>query len=264
MHSPSNPRARTVSAIAAASALVLAIAALACLPHAPMPSAALAAETSSSADSSATTAVPLPLQMARVGDAKQLIIATGAKIGDKTGTLRFFDYENGAWVCTLTVPCRFGKNGLMNGKKRWAGNKTTPTGLWKMPKYVFGYAKHAPAGTKERYVRITKRSWWSSRRGSTYNRWVEAKHWPGEYLYGVVPQYEYAVSTGYNERPNESVYGRGSGIFLHIQGNGFTSGCVAIPRASMVRVLKLLDPAKAPAFAVGTLVRGSQTSIWAY
>lgn len=268
MTSPSTTRAtdprRTARVVATALALLAAALWLATLPAHPAPAIAFAAETTPSADSSATTQVPLPLQMARIGDAKQLVIATCRKLGDTTGTLQFFDYENGAWACTLTVPCRFGRRGVMDGAHRWAGNKTTPTGLWKMPGYVFGYAKRLPAGATMRYVRITKRSWWSSRRGSTYNAWIESKRWPGEHLYNVVPQYEYAISTGYNAKPNQSVYGRGSGIFLHINGRGYTSGCVAVPRASMLRIVTLLDPAKRPAFAVGTLAKGTRTSIWAY
>jgi L,D-peptidoglycan transpeptidase YkuD (ErfK/YbiS/YcfS/YnhG family) len=60
------------------------------------------------------------------------------------------------------------------------------------------------------------------------------------------------------------VFGRGTGIFLHVQGAGLTSGCVAISRANMIRVCKLLDHAKAPHFAIGTLRAGTATSIWSY
>jgi L,D-peptidoglycan transpeptidase YkuD (ErfK/YbiS/YcfS/YnhG family) len=233
-------------------------------------SSANAEESSGSVDSSATTAsptptpTPLPLQMKRIGNAKQLIVVTGKKLGARFGKLQFFEYENGAWVCTLTATARLGKHGLMDGTRRRAGNKTTPTGLWKMPAFVFGTHMHAPARTKMGYRHITKKSWWSSKRDKTYNQWVEAKKWPGEHLYHVLPQYEYAVSMGYNARPNTQVYGRGSGIFLHITGTGNTAGCVAVSRAKMLRIVALLDPAKRPAFAVGTLVPGSKTSIFAY
>jgi L,D-peptidoglycan transpeptidase YkuD (ErfK/YbiS/YcfS/YnhG family) len=225
------------------------------------------AETSGSTNSSATTGTPKisGQPMASVGDAQQVIVATGSKLGAKYGTLRFFDYVGGAWVCTMTAPARFGKRGLMDGNHRWAGNKTTPTGLWKMPDYVFGYRKSAPSGTKMKYRRINGRTWWSSKRGSTYNKWKQARRWPGEYLYGVVPQYELAVSMGYNAAPNRVKYGRGTGIFLHVKkGPSLTSGCVAISRSDMIRVCRLLNPRKKPTFAVGTLKHGAKTSIWAY
>ena len=261
-----SPASRTARAIAAAVVGCLTLMALGGLAHSAGPSYAAAETASGSVDSSATTASPkpLPLQMKHVGNAKQLLIATGRRIGDTTGTLQFFDYENGSWVCTLSVPARFGKHGLMDGAHRWAGNKTTPTGLWKMPSFVFGNHAHAPKGTKEGYRHIDKKSWWSSQHDKTYNTWVEARHWPGEHLYYVSPQYEYAISIGYNALPNHQVYGRGSGIFLHINGKGFTAGCVSISRANMLRVVSLLDPKKHPAFAVGTLATGTPTSIWAY
>jgi L,D-peptidoglycan transpeptidase YkuD (ErfK/YbiS/YcfS/YnhG family) len=269
--SPAQPSRRHVRAAMFAAAICLALFAFSGLanPAAPV-SSANAEEPSGSVDSSPTTGsptptpTPLPLRMKRTGNAKQLIVVTGKKLGAKNGTLQFFDYENGAWVCTLTATARFGKRGLMDGKRRRAGNKTTPTGLWKMPGFVFGTHTRAPAHTKMAYRRITKKSWWSGKWDKTYNQWVEAKTWPGEHLYNILPQYEYAVSVGYNARPNTQVFGRGSGIFLHVNGHGNTSGCVAISRAKMVRVVGLLDPAKHPAFAVGTLVPGSKTSILAY
>jgi L,D-peptidoglycan transpeptidase YkuD (ErfK/YbiS/YcfS/YnhG family) len=243
---------------------ILAVAALA-LPHPLSPArVALAEETTGSAESSATTLAPLPDRMANTLGARQLVIARGRKIGSTTGTLQFFDYVDGAWVCTMSVPCRFGKRGLMDGAHRWAGNKTTPTGIWKMPNYIFGTHRRATPGTKMRYRKITWKSWWSSKRGWSYNNWIEARRWPGERLANAPVQYEYAVSVGYNAKPNRVVYGRGSGIFLHIYGKALTAGCVSISRGNMIRVTKLLDPAKHPAFAVGTLATGTPTSILAY
>ena len=255
---------RAARAMVATAVVCVALMAVAGLSHQPAPTYAVAETASGSTDSSATSAAPLPLRMKAVGDAQQLLIATGNKLGDTTGTLQFFDYENGSWVCTMSVPARFGKHGLMDGAHRWAGNKTTPTGLWKMPDFVFGNHTRAPKGTKEGYRHITKKSWWSSKHDKTYNKWVEAKRWPGEYLYGVAPQYEYAISMGYNALPNRQVFGRGSGIFLHVNGKGLTAGCVSISRANMLRVVALLDPAKRPAFAVGTRKANTATAIWAY
>lgn len=262
MPDPAQSR-RALRALAALSALALTAAvALASHPAAAVPSAP--ATATPSVDSSATTEVPLPARLHGTGSAQQLIVATGAKLGAKTGRLEFWDLEKGAWVCTMSVPCRFGKRGLMDGTHRWAGNKTTPTGIWRMPDFVFGNLKSAPARTTMRYRHINGHSWWSSKRGRTYNTWVQARRWKGEYLYGVVPQYELAVSTGYNAKPNRSVYGRGSGIFLHVWGKGYTAGCIAISRADMYHVTRLLDPAKSPSFAVGTLASGTPTAIWAY
>ena len=258
-------RSRTARVLLGVSALIAIAIVAAALPRPVSPARiALAEETSGSTDSSATTPAPLPLRMAHIGAAQQLIVATGAKIGAKYGTLQFFDLVGGSWVCTMSVPCGFGKHGLMDGAHRWAGNKTTPTGIWRMPGYLFGTHAKPPAGTKLGYRRITPRSWWSSKRGRTYNVWVEARRWPGERLANAPVQYEYAISTGYNAKPNYVRYGRGTGIFLHIFGKGLTSGCVSISRGNMKRVCTLLDPAKLPTFAVGTLATATPTAITAY
>jgi L,D-peptidoglycan transpeptidase YkuD (ErfK/YbiS/YcfS/YnhG family) len=214
--------------------------------------------------SAETTQQSLPGQMAYTLGAQQVIIATGARLGSKTGTLQVFDLVDDEWVQTLQVPAKFGKRGLIDGNRRREGSKTTPTGIWTMPSGLFGTHATPPAGTKMSYRRIKPRSWWSSKRGKTYNTWVNARSWRGERLGSAGRAYEFAVSTGYNARPNRSVYGRGSGIFLHVQRPGLTSGCIAISRADMIRVCTMLDPAKRPVFAVGTLEQGKATSIWAY
>jgi L,D-peptidoglycan transpeptidase YkuD (ErfK/YbiS/YcfS/YnhG family) len=221
-------------------------------------------DATGSAESSATSCSVTPDRMARVGDAEQLIVITGAALGSRNGTLRFFELGDAGWVCTMTVPAKFGRRGLVDGDRRRSGTKTTPTGIWKLPNFVFGYAKRVPGVSKMRYRRITKRSWWSCKRGSTYNQWKSARTWQGEHLYRVRPQYEFSVSIGYNARPNRVKYGRGTAIFLHVRGRGYTAGCVAVARADMIRICGLLDPARRPACAVGTLKAGTRTSIWAY
>jgi L,D-peptidoglycan transpeptidase YkuD (ErfK/YbiS/YcfS/YnhG family) len=202
--------------------------------------------------------------MATTGACSQLIVVTAAELGDTTGTLQVFDKVGDVWVEELTVPARLGKNGVIDGLLRKAGDNATPTGIWAMPNYIFGTHLHAPVGTKMKYRRMDSKSWWSSKRGKTYNMWVEARRWTGEYIAGSPKTYEFAVSTGYNAKPNPSVYGRGTGIFLHVAHAGLTAGCVEIARVDMIKVCKLLDRAKHPHFAIGTLQAGTTTSIWAY
>jgi L,D-peptidoglycan transpeptidase YkuD (ErfK/YbiS/YcfS/YnhG family) len=212
----------------------------------------------------ASETTPLPLLMADTSGARQLLIATTQDLSDTTGTLQVFELVSGEWVRRMSVPARFGTHGLMDGTLRRAGNRTTPTGIWAMPDYIFGAHLRAPAGTKMKYKHLTWKSWWSSRRGKTYNAWVTARHWTGEHIGGSPKAYEFAVSTGYNALPNPSVFGRGTGIFLHVWGKATTAGCVSISRANMIRVCGILDRRKNPHFAVGTLQPGTPTSIWAY
>ena len=65
-----------------------------------------------------------------------------------------------------------------------------------------------------------------------------------EALWQVSPQYTYFAVIGYNlpARP-----GRGSAIFLHVVHPGYaTDGCVSLPVADLLRVLRWLDPAAEP------------------
>jgi L,D-peptidoglycan transpeptidase YkuD (ErfK/YbiS/YcfS/YnhG family) len=54
---------------------------------------------------------------------------------------------------------------------------------------------------------------------------------------------------GFNTSP--AVPGRGSGIFLHVQVHNSTNGCVSLPRAQLLRVLRWLTPTAAPRIVIG-------------
>jgi L,D-peptidoglycan transpeptidase YkuD (ErfK/YbiS/YcfS/YnhG family) len=206
----------------------------------------------------------LPERMSYRGDARQLIITTAANLRSRTGTVAVFEYRSGDWVQLLASPCRLGRNGLIDGRYRHRGTRTTPTGIWVMPGYVFGQRAKRPSDTSMPYRHVTKFNWWSSEKGSQYNRWVwSRRRVDGEHLIDYPVHYEYAVSTGYNAAPNSSVFGRGAGIFLHVWKGATTSGCVSVPRATMQRVFRLLDPSKRRVFVVGTLADGP-TSVYAY
>jgi L,D-peptidoglycan transpeptidase YkuD (ErfK/YbiS/YcfS/YnhG family) len=48
------------------------------------------------------------------------------------------------------------------------------------------------------------------------------------------------------------VPGAGSAIFLHVSTGGATAGCVSLPSASLLAVLRWLDPAQQPRIVMGT------------
>ena len=208
----------------------------------------------------------LPERMASRRASRQLVVVTAARLGSRDGVLRLFDYRNGDWVeAAPAVAARLGRRGLIDGLLRHAGSLTTPTGIWRLPGYVFGIHSRPPSGVKMAYRHITRRSWWSSERNATYNTWVEtARHVYGEHLADYPVQYEFAVSSGYNARPNSCIFGRGAGIFVHVFGRAYTAGCVSVARGDMIRLLRWLDPAARPTCAVGTLRAGTKTSILAY
>lgn len=217
------------------------------------------------------TAPTPPLGMKRtLKGSKQMVIMTGPKLGSTHGTLRIFNLSGGKWKQVMSVPCRFGTYGLIDGNKRKEGSRTTPTGIWWPGEWVWGWHKKPPSGTKMPYRQTTKNVWWSWERNSTYNTWVvSSRRRGGEHLVDVRIQYEFAISTGYNAPPNKVVQGRGTAIFLHVfdppyVNNGLSAGCIGVSRSNMIRVFRTLDPALKPSFAIGTEKKGTSTSIQAY
>ncbi|MEV6839112.1 L,D-transpeptidase family protein [Streptomyces sp. NPDC051133] len=198
--------------------------------------------------------VPLPAQLADTGGGSQLITAQAPDTGSTSGTLAWWDLKDGQWVQAGTAPARFGANGLVEGASRKQGTDTTPTGLYDLP---FGFGtKAAPTGTTVAYRAVKDDSWWCQDNDSqSYNRWVEPL--PGdcrasesEHLSAYATQYAYALVIGFNyDRP---VRGRGAGIFLHVNGNGATAGCVSVPQDAMQRILQWAEPGKRPHVAIGT------------
>ena len=160
----------------------------------------------------------IPERMKSRLDARQLVVVTGSRLGIRAGRVRVFEYRSGDWVRTMDVSARWGENGLVNGLLRHAGTRTTPTGIWLMPGWAFGTHPRKPSGVELGWRHITQNSWWSSENNATYNTWVETSRYVyGEHLADYPVAYEYGINSGYNARPNPCVYGRGSGIFLHVR-----------------------------------------------
>ncbi|MFE1956539.1 L,D-transpeptidase [Streptomyces sp. NPDC059479] len=230
------------------TAFVLAAALLAVVASAP------AAAPASAAASAASAGMTLPERMTDTGGGSQLITAQASRPGVTKGRLTWWDRRDGRWVKAGSVAARFGAGGLVNGAQRKQGTSTTPTGLYDLP-YAFGIAP-APAGTKTGYRRVTNASWWCQDNGSrSYNRWVEGlpadcRANESERMASFRKQYDHGLVIGYNyDRP---VRGRGAGIFLHVNGQGPTAGCVSVPASAMKRILTWADPRRAPHIAIGT------------
>ena len=53
----------------------------------------------------------------------------------------------------------------------------------------------------------------------------------------------------YNRWP--AVPGKGSAFFLHVTNGAPTAGCVAVPQASLLAIMKWLNPAARPLISIG-------------
>ena len=168
---------------------------------------------------------------------------TASKVGKKTRqiilvkdhSLTVWNKSGGTWKQgSVKSYCGYGRNGLKAASKRYAGDKTTPIGAWPL---TLAFGRGSNPGAKMKYRRITKNSYWACTR-SQYNTWVESKSYvPGEHLIDYY-QYKYAMVIGFNMNP--TVYGKGSGIFLHCKSTDrwWTAGCVSVPDGVMLDLMK--------------------------
>ena len=93
-------------------------------------------------------APPLPARMADTGGGTQLITAVAPDRASTTGTVTWWDREDGRWVRRGSAAARFGARGLAAGTSRRQGTNTTPTGLYGLP-YAFGIkAAPTPGGAR--------------------------------------------------------------------------------------------------------------------
>lgn len=195
-----------------------------------------------------------PGLLADTGGGRQLIVAEAPDAGSTTGTVTWWELRRGRWARAGSAPARFGAAGLAEGRTRRQGTNTTPTGLYDLP-YAFGL-REAPAATAYPYRRVTEGSWWCQDNGARdYNRWVEplpsdCRAAEAEHLITYPAQYARAMVIGFNYA--KPVRGRGAGIFLHVDGEGATAGCVSVAAGVMDRVLAWADPAKHPHIVIGT------------
>lgn len=207
----------------------------------------------------------IPERMESRLNSRQLIVITGRRLGSRTGMLRLYDYTAGDWTLRMAAPVRFGTYGLTNGLTRRAGSRTTPTGIWRMSPFAFGFHASAPSGCGLPWRRITRRSWWSARHDSTYNTWVESARFVyGEHLADYPRSYEFAVHTGYNALPNQRVFGRGTAIFIHVVHPGYSAGCILLARSDMISLLRRLDAGERLSCAIGTTRSGTTTCVSEY
>jgi L,D-peptidoglycan transpeptidase YkuD (ErfK/YbiS/YcfS/YnhG family) len=197
------------------------------------------------------SAVPTPLlvqQLKDVGNAQQVVIVTSSSWSTDVATLQTFEKDLGVWRAVLpAMAANIGRAGFSADKHE--GDLKTPAG-----KYGFGtmFGQLASPGVKFPYRVADSQSVWVDDPSSKYyNTWQENAALSGEHLAaaGFKTAYAYAVDIAYNTSP--VVPGKGSAIFLHVSTNGGTAGCVSISQPNLLKVLRWLDPARAPIIVMG-------------
>lgn len=186
--------------------------------------------------------------------ATQLVTVTASAYGVTTASLELWQRRGGCWR-HVAGPWRawLGRSGLSAHKRE--GDGATPAGTYRVGATAYGIAPDP--GVHGAYHRLVCGDWWDEdARSPAYNTFQHvpcgtAPHFGGgsEALWRISPQYRYFAVVEYNATP--AVPGRGSAIFLHVSAGRPTAGCVSLPEAELVRVLRWLRPSARPLIRLG-------------
>ncbi|MFF5706202.1 L,D-transpeptidase family protein [Streptomyces sp. NPDC012794] len=173
--------------------------------------------------------------------ARQLVLVTGKAKDSSDSTVTFFQRTapGADWTAAGHWPAR-------NGAKGWStereyGDLTSPQGVFSLTDA--GGLLPAPPGTKLPYDQ--DEGFVPSGRGVN-----------GESLDG---SFDYVVAIDYNRRKGVSPLDpgmpegedKGGNIWLHVDHDGPSQGCVGLPKEAMKQLLRTLDPAAKPVIAMG-------------
>ncbi|MEU0245248.1 L,D-transpeptidase family protein [Streptomyces sp. NPDC006235] len=207
-------------------------------------------DTGSAARAPAAPDFPVPVE---VGDATQLITV---KASGSYATVTAWAKGSSGWKAQFgTSAGRVGSNGVTDGATRRQSTYTTPTGTYTITE-GFG---HVAGGTAMPYHVVTDDDWWvQDPESKFYNSLhgeagadfplTESGDRGSEHLINYPTQYAKALVIDFNRRP--ATPGRGAGIFLHVNGNGATAGCVSVPRATMDRIMSWITPSAHPRISI--------------
>ena len=184
----------------------------------------------------------------------QLITVEAANTKTTHATLRTWRRSGDCWIrAGGPYSARVGHNGLRRNRRE--GDGTTPIGTWPIGRVMYGNAPNP--GVTFRYRRLRCGDWWVEDPASShYNTFQHVACGSKPPFRTTTPDmskertaYSHLAVVEFNMHP--VVPGRGSGIFLHAQTGGATSGCISLRRPDLVRVLRWLRPGAAPSIAVG-------------
>jgi L,D-peptidoglycan transpeptidase YkuD (ErfK/YbiS/YcfS/YnhG family) len=184
----------------------------------------------------------------------QLITVSATRLHTTSATLRTWRRDGGCWAPVAgPYTARVGWNGLR--VKRHEGDGTTPIGTFPILRRMYGNEPNP--GVSFGYTLLRCGDWWvEDPRSPAYNTFRRIGCGVKPPFRVTTPDmsksrraYAYLAVIGFNTNP--VVPGRGSGIFLHVEVHSSTNGCVSLPRAQLLSVLRWLAPTGAPRIVIG-------------
>lgn len=179
----------------------------------------------------------------------QLITVTATSRATSYATFRAYQVTDGKRTEVFGPwTARVGYNGIAAPGGKREGDGRTPSGSYGFA-FFFGVAPDP--GTAFPYRRAYAYDYWDDDpRSPRYNEWTDARSAsPGRAPEPLrdVPAYDYAAVIAYN---TARAPGLGSAIFLHVGTGSATAGCVSLPAAELLKVLRWLNPAAIPRIAI--------------
>lgn len=249
MSTTAHPATRRLVAAAVVVVLGVVVAALVGLAR-PGPLAAAAPQAPASPAAPSAPAVPRAVTALGPGTT-QAVVVDAPSARSTTATVTGWERRGGSWVVARgPVAAHLGAAGIGPSSE---SAERTPAGTFGITR-AFGRA--ANPGTALPYDRVGANDWWVSDTASPqYNTHQRCR--PGsctfdekasENLQAAGAAYDHAIVIDANTHPVRP--GAGSAYFLHI-GSAPTAGCVAVPRAAVVDLLRWLRPGARPMMVLG-------------
>jgi len=171
-------------------------------------------------------------------ESAQVLVVTGDGAKGTASTIQLFRRSGSGWAAGPVWHGHNGAHGWTDDHRE--GDLRTPVGVFTLSDA--GGRKKDP-GAKLPYHRS------------------EAFRPTGDGVYGdsLEGSFDYVIAIDYNRRPGTSPLDptrpegaeRGGGIWLHVDHEGPTHGCISVPAAGMKALLRELDPASRPVVVMG-------------
>jgi L,D-peptidoglycan transpeptidase YkuD (ErfK/YbiS/YcfS/YnhG family) len=184
-------------------------------------------------------------------DTHQLIVVNAADYGETTATLTAYDGSDGDWQVVFGPwPVRIGRAGFAPPGDKREGDGMTPTGTFDFP-FLFGIQPDPGVQFEYRPIPDSSIVWDDDPASPNYNLWVDTALADAganpEPMYNA-PAYDYGAVIDYN--PFRAP-GFGSAIFLHESTGDATVGCVSLPEAQLLQILRWLNALLAARIRMG-------------
>jgi L,D-peptidoglycan transpeptidase YkuD (ErfK/YbiS/YcfS/YnhG family) len=183
---------------------------------------------------------------------RQRITVTASSYGTTYATLRVYQLSGSSGTKWAQVfgpwTARVGRNGVARPGQKREGDGKTPSGTYG---FSFFFGALANPGVSFSYRHAYSYDYWDDDPNSSrYNEWVDTRSASAgrapEPLH-VTPAYNYAAVIAYNTARTPSL---GSAIFFHVSTGAATAGCVSLPSAELVKILRWLKPAANPTITI--------------